>query len=142
MQFRLRTLLIVVAITPLICAAAWYLFGFGSDTYRRTLRADSANREELLAATPPGTPALKVLSYVVHDLGHEGAQGNWEWKRAYDASTGQRCDVTPIDERTVVATVGKRTVGPLEVENVDATWHFDDNDQVSDITVERYTFGP
>jgi hypothetical protein len=54
MRYRVRTLLIVVAIIPLIIAAAWYWLGFGNEIYRRTLRADSVIREELLAATPPG----------------------------------------------------------------------------------------
>jgi len=142
MRYRLRTLLIVLAVGPLIIAAAWYLLGFGNETYRRTLRADSAIRNELLAKTPVGTPASKVLAYVVNEVAHEGeVSAYYNWARAHEASTGT-FSVNRTDDRTIEAIVGERSVLPLLVEDVTATWHFDDNDRVSDITVERNGYGP
>ena len=143
MRFRLRTLLIAVAVVPALVSLGWYVLGFGNETYRRALRADSTIRDELLSATPRGTSAQKVLSYVVNELAHEEpADGYYEWVRAYDASTGRVSSIVPTDDRTIEVIVGERSAGFMMVELVSATWHFDGNDLVSDITVERYTFGP
>ena len=142
MRYRLRTLLIVLAVAPLIIASAWYLLGFGNETYRLTRKADSAIRDELLAKTPVGSPAAKVLSYVVNELAHEAPiNGFYDWVRAHEVSAGE-FSVVPTLDRNIKAIVGMRSSGFMMTEYVKATWHFDSNHQVSDITVERYALGP
>src|SRR5690349_7410652 len=86
MGYRFRTLLIASVFVAII-AAAWYFESFGNEIYRRSLRTDAAIRNELLSYTPPGTPGVKVLAYVLNELEYvPPVKAPHRWVREYDAS--------------------------------------------------------
>jgi hypothetical protein len=124
--YNLRTLLISVAVIPPMIAAVWYLLGYGNETYRRSLRADSVIRDELLAATPPGTPASKVIAYANREL-------------EYGPSDSYSDSFLAGKPGTRSATVGLRAVHFAATEYVTATWHFDANNRLTDISIARRT---
>ena len=143
-RYKLRTLLIVLAFLPASIAAVWwYVAGFGDEIYRRSLRTNVAIRNELLAYTPLGTPGAEVLEFVLNKLKCvPPAKAPHGWVHEYDKSLlNIGSSVLPeAGGRTIRVTIGRRiTIGE---ERVDATWHFDENNKVNDITVERYRTFP
>src|SRR4051794_2539267 len=92
-------------------------------------KTDAEFRSELLDKTPLGTRAPHVLSFV-HELQLHGPQ-----------VAGYRPPVDATPDRTIAAIVKIHSVGFVAQEHVKATWHFDESDRLSDITIERYTIG-
>ena len=140
-RYSLRTLLIALGVAPLLITAAWYLLGFGDQTYRRALKADLVIRDELLEATPRGTNAADVVLYVDRELAHVHAEAYSKWVWAYRDSIGRAPLIIPTTTRKIRVIVGQRSKQFPLTEHVQATWHFDGNDKVTDIIIERHAFG-
>jgi len=145
-RFTLRQLLLTAAVFPPLIAAVWYCFDLGRV---HTGSEENAVRKKLLTYTPPGASAMQVLAFVVNDL-HRSGQGNayHQYLEDYRASTGRDDDLqlTPTGdeftgERTIEVVVSSRPSG-LVTHEVSATWHFDAQDRLTDITTRSYGIGP
>jgi hypothetical protein len=142
MRYRLRTLLLMAALIPPAIAAAWYFGGCGKVGVSRYSQ-NAAIRSKLLAHTPPGTSAVDVLSFVITSLRHqEPVDCYFEYLQAYEASTAQSAPVVPTNSKTIEVIVTEWPAAWMMSELVIATWHFDDKNRVSDITIQRRTTGP
>jgi hypothetical protein len=145
--FTLRRLLLTAAIVPPLVAAVWYWFDMG-----RVHAGSDANkaRTKLLYYTPPGTSAKEVIRFVANDLHHAGpGQGSayYRYLQDYRASTGKDVNLTPAEnqatgERTIEVIVSSLPAGFMVASEVMATWHFDKQDKLVDITTEGYGIGP
>jgi len=140
-RFALGRLLLIAAILPPVIAALWYLGGVGKI---HSGSEEKAAREKLLTYTPPGSSPKEVLSFVVNDLYRAGQVNAYhEYLRDYEASTGTQVNnITPTDYRTVEVIVSSWPDGLLSAHEVSATWHFDREDQLTDITTNSYSIGP
>jgi hypothetical protein len=145
-NFTLRRLLLAAAIVPPLIAALWYWFDLG-----RVHAGSDANkaRTKLLSYTPPGTTAKEVIRFVADDLHQAGpGQGSayYRYLQDYRASTGKDANLVPTDsitgERTIEAIVSSLPAGFMMASEVMATWHFDKQDKLVDITTMGYGIGP
>jgi len=144
-RFSLRSILLVAAILPPLLAAVWYWFDFGKV---HAGGEGKAARKMLLAHTPPGSSPDTVLDFVVNKL-HRNGQGDayYKYLRAYEASTGKMDNqLTAADlitaPRTISVVVSSRPSSFMIAHEVSATWHFDDQDRLVDITTMEYGIGP
>ena len=76
----------------------------------------------------------------VSSVGHERGNAYYKWVQTYSTSTGRKSDLEPTDDRTISLTTRSRPTGKAE-EHVRAIWHFDENDRVTDISIERNAIG-
>jgi hypothetical protein len=145
-RFTLRRLLLTAAILPPAFAGVWYFFDLGKF---HTGSNENAVRKKLLGYTPPGTSPDKVLDFVVNKL-HRSGQGDayYKYLRSYEASTGRMDNqLTPTDAmygdpRTISVVVSSWPAGLMLAHEVEATWHFDAQDRLVDVTTRSYGIGP
>lgn len=142
MRYRLRTLLILLAIVPLVLAGGWYFGGCGKVGVSRYSQ-DAAIRRKLLAHTPPGASATDVISFVFNSLRHEEPVDCYsDYLRAFESSTGRSVPAVPTGTKTIQVIVTEWPADFMLSELVIAVWHFDGRDRARDITIERRTMGP
>jgi len=148
-RFTLRRLLLAAAFLPPLMAAVWFCFDFGKV---HAGSDENAVRKKLLAYTPRGTNAMEVMEFVVNDLHRPSAAHGEAYERyvkEYRALTGRKDDFNlwPLGEndytheRTIEVAVSGRAAGLLVAHVIEATWHFDDQDRLVDITTNSYGIG-
>jgi len=145
MLCRSVALLLSAAILPPLIAIA---FVRGEDKSGGRFRIDGASSDEeirrkLLERTPPGTSGADALSFVIDTLQPlRNVTAYSGYIREYKRPKPKKPEVFRTDSRIIFACVAERPVSLLSSERVEARWHFNDNDQLTDITVERMTIGP
>jgi hypothetical protein len=142
-RYRLRPLLILVAVAPVLLAAVWYCGGFGEYFSEFSARhSDTDIRAQLLKHTPPGTRAEDVIKFALNnDPSGEHVSAYWNYF-LYERPTRANEFLPYPNQREIKTVISTRSVHFLMAEIVTATWHFDEKDHLTDITIDRATMGP
>jgi hypothetical protein len=110
--------------------------------------SDAAIRQQLLSHTPKGTPAVDVLEFVMAKLDHENYVDAYsEYVDTLESRTGKRSGAIRTTAsiytgNSISAIVSERAAGFFLSELIVAYWHFDDQDRVAGITIDRHCLGP
>jgi hypothetical protein len=139
MRFKLSTFLIMAAVAPILIAAICYMAGCNN----LANQTDQVIRSKLTKLTPRGTTAVDAIAQILASVQYDsGSAADADFLIAHEAATGTRAPLTPTDDRNIEHIVGSRSAGFMLKEIVIATWLFDDQDRVTEISIARRTYGP
>ena len=129
----------MAAVAPLLIAGICYVAGCNSLANQK----DHVIQSKFIKLTPPGTTAVDAISKILASVQFDGGSAaDADFLIAHEAATGKRAPLTPTDDRNIELVVGRRSAGFMLEEIVIATWHFDDQDRVTGISITRRTYGP
>ena len=142
MRYRLRTIIVLAAI-PLLGAAAWYVMAKDRVTIS-SWSTDDSIRRTLLEHTPVGSSPRTVIAFIHDSLSPKGhIEADSVYLDDYENATGKKIKAVPwTRKRFIRAVVAERPRGFLVTEEVTAKWHFDQNDRLTDISIDRHGLGP